>query len=122
MKVFFILLLAAVLCTDPGSSFQCYSCKTTLSNKNCQQAIDCKENEVCKTEVIRVVGSISIISKGCEASCQEEYQDFKVGNRNVSCCSSNLCNINAAGSLRSSYGMAAGISASVLWIFLNNRL
>jgi len=69
-----------------------------------------------------VIGFFSIISKGCEASCQEDYQDFKVGNRNVSCCSTNLCNVNAAGSVRSSYGMAAGISASLLWTFLNNRL
>ncbi|XP_072186603.1 prostate stem cell antigen [Excalfactoria chinensis] len=122
MKVFFVLLLAAVLCTDPGSSLQCYSCKSKLSNSNCQEQMTCKENEMCKTDVIRVIGSISIINKGCEASCLEEYQDFKVGSRNVSCCSSNFCNVNAAGSLRSSYGMAAGISATVLWTLLNNRL
>uniref|UniRef100_A0A8C9F6M2 Snake toxin/toxin-like domain-containing protein n=1 Tax=Pavo cristatus TaxID=9049 RepID=A0A8C9F6M2_PAVCR len=39
-----------------------------------------------KQLIFRVIGSISIISKGCDASCQEDYQDFKVGNRNVSCC------------------------------------
>ncbi|OXB60947.1 UNVERIFIED_CONTAM: hypothetical protein H355_004704 [Colinus virginianus] len=122
MKVFFVLLLAVILCADPGSSLQCYSCKSKLSNSNCQDAVNCKENEVCKTDVIKVIGFVSIISKGCDASCQDDYQDFKVGNRNVSCCSSNLCNVNAAGSVRSSYGMAAGISASVLWTFLNSRL
>ncbi|NXV10777.1 PSCA protein, partial [Cepphus grylle] len=102
-----------------GSSLQCYSCKTQLSNSNCQMEVNCKEKEVCKTDVIRVAGLFNIISKGCDPSCTEEYQDFSVGNRNVSCCSTNLCNVNAAGSVRYSYGMAAGIVASMLWPFLN---
>lgn len=35
-----------------GSSLQCYSCKTKLSNSNCQATMNCKENEMCKTDVI----------------------------------------------------------------------
>ncbi|NXC48826.1 PSCA protein, partial [Penelope pileata] len=104
-----------------GSSLQCYSCNSKLSNSNCQTKVSCKEKEMCKTDVIRVIGAFSIISKGCDSSCQDDYQDFKVGSRNISCCSTELCNVNAAGSVRSSYGMAAGIAASVLWTFLNNR-
>ncbi|NXN48289.1 PSCA protein, partial [Rhinoptilus africanus] len=104
-----------------GSSLQCYSCKTQLSNSNCQKEVTCKETEKCKTDVIRVAGLVTIISKGCDLSCTEDYQDFSVGNRNVSCCSTNLCNVNAAGSVRYSYGIAAGIAASLLWPFLNNR-
>ncbi|NWS73946.1 PSCA protein, partial [Crotophaga sulcirostris] len=102
-----------------GSSLQCYSCPTQLSN--CNTTKTCNDNEVCKTDVIRIVGLFSIISKGCDSSCQAQYQDFKVGNRNISCCSTNLCNVNAAGSLRSSYGMAGGVVATVLWALLNNR-
>ncbi|NXI74469.1 PSCA protein, partial [Anseranas semipalmata] len=104
-----------------GSSLKCYSCKSKLSNNNCKDAVNCKEKETCKTEVIRISGLFNIISKGCVSACEADYQDFKVGNRNVSCCSTDLCNINAAGSVRCSYGMAAGISASVLWTFLNSR-
>ncbi|KAM9644287.1 prostate stem cell antigen-like [Morphnus guianensis] len=122
MKVFLVLLLGAVLCLDSGSSLQCYSCTSQLSNANCQNKVDCKEQETCKTDVIRVIGLFSIISKGCDPSCESFHQDFSVGNRNISCCSSNLCNVNAAGSVRCSYGMAAGIAAGVLWTFLNNRL
>lgn len=69
-----------------------------------------------------VAGVFSIINKGCDMSCESVYQDFSVGTRNISCCSSDLCNVNAAGSVRYSYGLAAGIAASVLWPFLNNRL
>ncbi|KAM6412352.1 prostate stem cell antigen [Pluvialis apricaria] len=122
MKVFLVLLLGAVLCLDSGSSLRCYSCMTQLSNSNCQKEVDCKETEMCKTDVIRVVGLFSIINKGCDPSCEAVYQDFSVGSRNISCCSSDLCNTNAAGSVRYSYGLVAGIAASVLWPFLNNRL
>ncbi|XP_068529071.1 prostate stem cell antigen [Anas acuta] len=121
MKVFFIVLLAAVLCMDSGSSLKCYSCKSKLSNSQCQETKNCSGKSMCKTEVIRLIGLFNIISKGCEPTCEADFQDFKVGNRNVSCCGTDLCNTNAAGSVRSSYGMAAGISASVLWAFLNNR-
>ncbi|NXY74373.1 PSCA protein, partial [Glareola pratincola] len=104
-----------------GSSLQCYSCKSQLSNSNCQKETTCKEEEKCKTDVIRIAGFVTIISKGCDPSCTVDYQDFSVGYRNVSCCNTNLCNVNAASSVRYSYGMAAGIAVSVLWPFLNNR-
>ncbi|NXU88032.1 PSCA protein, partial [Xiphorhynchus elegans] len=104
-----------------GSSLQCYSCKSQLSNSKCLTKVNCSDKEMCKTDVIRVVGLFSIISKGCDLACDASYQDFNVGNRNVSCCSSDLCNVNAAGSVRSSYGMAGGIAAGVLWIFLSNK-
>ncbi|NWV01827.1 PSCA protein, partial [Upupa epops] len=104
-----------------GSSLQCYSCSNQLSNSKCQTKVDCKELELCKTDVIRVIGLFNIISKGCDASCDPSFQDFNVGNRNISCCGSELCNVNAAGSLRSSYGVAAGLAGSVLWTFLSSR-
>ncbi|NXC71250.1 PSCA protein, partial [Anhinga anhinga] len=103
-----------------GSSLQCYSCRSQLSNLNCQKKVDCKDKEMCKTDIIRVRGLFNIISKGCDSSCEPLYQDFSVGSRNISCCDSSLCNVNAAGSVRYSYGMAAGIAASMLWPFLNN--
>ncbi|NXS52821.1 PSCA protein, partial [Brachypteracias leptosomus] len=104
-----------------GSSLQCYSCTSQLSNSNCQTKVTCTEKESCKTDVIRVVGLFSIISKGCDASCVSDYQNFNVGNRNISCCSTNLCNANAAGSLRSSSGVAAGLAGTLLWTFLSSR-
>ncbi|NXB75982.1 PSCA protein, partial [Donacobius atricapilla] len=104
-----------------GSSLQCYSCTTQLSNSKCMTVKECGAKDMCKTDVIRVVGLFSVISKGCDSSCEESHNDFNVGSRNVSCCSSNLCNVNAAGSVRSSYGLAGGIAAGVLWAALNNK-
>ncbi|NWH89362.1 PSCA protein, partial [Aegithalos caudatus] len=104
-----------------GSSLQCYSCTSQLSNSKCTTKEECGTNAVCKTDVIRAAGLFSIISKGCVSSCEESYQDFSVGNRNISCCSTDLCNVNAVGSVRSSYGMAAGITAGVLWATLTNK-
>ncbi|XP_027764844.1 prostate stem cell antigen-like [Empidonax traillii] len=123
MKVLLVLLLGALLCLRSGSSLQCYSCKSQLSNSKCMTKMTCgAKDTTCKTDVIRVVGLFSIISKGCDSSCESSYQDFNVGNRNVSCCSSDFCNANAAGSVRSSYGMAGGVAAGLLCLFLNNKL
>ncbi|XP_009898237.1 prostate stem cell antigen [Dryobates pubescens] len=122
MKAFLVLLLGAVLCLDSGSSLTCYSCKAQLSNSNCKTSKECKNTEMCKTDVIRIIGLFNVISKDCDASCTADYQDFSVGNRNVSCCSTDLCNTNAAGSMSSSYGLSAGLAGSVLWTFLNSRL
>ncbi|XP_008495687.1 prostate stem cell antigen [Calypte anna] len=122
MKFFLVLLLGAVLCLDTGSSLECYKCTLQLSNSKCQAKETCKENEECKTDVIRLVGLFNVISKGCEASCKALDQDYSVTRRNVSCCSSDLCNVNAGSSLRYSYGMAAGLAVSILWPFVTSKL
>ncbi|OPJ76274.1 prostate stem cell antigen [Patagioenas fasciata monilis] len=122
MKTFLVLLLGAILCLDSGSSLQCYSCKLQIGSSNCQKKEDCKDEKFCKTEVIKIKGFFSLISKGCDLKCDENLQDFGPGLRNVSCCNTNLCNVNAAGIVRSSYGIAAGITATVLWTFLSNGL
>ncbi|NXG64099.1 PSCA protein, partial [Hemiprocne comata] len=122
MKVFLVLLLGTILCLDSGSSLQCYSCTLQLSNSKCNMKDNCKENDKCKTDVIKVVGFFNVISKGCDSSCSELYQDYGISKRNVTCCSSDNCNVNAGGSVRYSYGMTAGLVTSILWPFLNNRL
>nr|XP_032619117.1 prostate stem cell antigen-like [Chelonoidis abingdonii] len=124
MKAFLVVLLAAVLCTEPAGSLICYTCKTQLRNSNCQTATTCANNsQVCKTDVINVVGLFNVINKECATSCEPRYQDFTVGNQNISCCSTDLCNHNGAGSVSSSYAtMAAGLTASVLCVLLRNGL
>uniref|UniRef100_A0A672TJI9 Snake toxin/toxin-like domain-containing protein n=1 Tax=Strigops habroptila TaxID=2489341 RepID=A0A672TJI9_STRHB len=63
---------------------------TTCYSKTCKVSSDKKS-----ISLFRVIGLFSIISKGCDSSCDPLYQDFSVGNRNISCCSSDLCNVNA---------------------------
>ncbi|PKK34144.1 prostate stem cell antigen [Columba livia] len=122
MKAFLVLLLGAILCLDSGSSLQCYSCKFQISNSNCQKKEDCKDKKFCKTDVIRIRGLFSLISKGCDLKCDTNQEDLGSGLRNVSCCNTDLCNVNAAGIMRSSYGIAGGTTATVLWTFLSNGL
>uniref|UniRef100_A0A8C3XST4 Snake toxin/toxin-like domain-containing protein n=1 Tax=Chelydra serpentina TaxID=8475 RepID=A0A8C3XST4_CHESE len=70
-----------------------------------------------------IVGLFNVISKECSAACQASYQDFTVGKQNVSCCSTDLCNLSGAGSVGSSYAtLAAGLTASVLCALLRNGL
>ncbi|KAM7177045.1 prostate stem cell antigen [Macrochelys suwanniensis] len=124
MKAFLVILLAAVLCAEPGGSLTCYTCKTQLSNSKCQTVEQCtNSSQACKTDVINIVGLFSVISKECSAACQASYQDFTVGKQNVSCCSTDLCNLSGAGSVGSSYAtLAAGLTASVLCALLRNGL
>nr|XP_014430476.1 prostate stem cell antigen-like [Pelodiscus sinensis] len=124
MKAFLITLLAAILCTQPGGSLKCYTCKTQLSNSNCQTSVECANGTTaCKTDVINVVGLFSIINKECAATCEQRFQDFTVGKQNVSCCTTNGCNVNGAGSVAGSYPtLAAGLAASVVCVLLRNGL
>uniref|UniRef100_A0A452IIQ1 UPAR/Ly6 domain-containing protein n=1 Tax=Gopherus agassizii TaxID=38772 RepID=A0A452IIQ1_9SAUR len=110
--------------SSAAGSLTCYTCKTQLRNSNCQTETTCANNsQVCKTDVINVVGLFNVINKECATSCEPRYQDFTVGNQNVSCCSTNLCNRNGVGSVSSSYAtMAVGLTTSVLCILLRNGL
>ncbi|XP_074841701.1 prostate stem cell antigen [Carettochelys insculpta] len=124
MKAFLVILLAAVLCSEPGVSLTCYTCQAQLSNSKCQTQTSCANgSQACKTEVISAVGFVNVITKECTTSCEASFQDFTVGTRNVSCCSTDLCNQSRAGSVGSSYAtLAAGLTASVLSLLLRDRL
>ncbi|KAL7985702.1 hypothetical protein Chor_010641 [Crotalus horridus] len=39
------------------------------------------------------MGLLSIVSKECASSCTTYYKDMLIVRRNVSCCSSDLCNV-----------------------------
>ncbi|XP_019513316.1 PREDICTED: prostate stem cell antigen [Hipposideros armiger] len=92
MKAVLVALLAAGLALQPGTALQCYYCKATMDNEDCKQVQNCTLSETqCQTERIRAIG-LTIINKGCSSHCEEGLQDDYLGNRNVTCCSTNLCN------------------------------
>ncbi|TFK01565.1 Prostate stem cell antigen [Platysternon megacephalum] len=107
-----------------GGSLKCYTCKSQLSNSNCQTESPCaNDSQACKTDVINIVGLFNVINKECAASCDPRYQDFTVGKQNVTCCSTDLCNRSGAGRVSSSYAtMAAGLTAGVLCGLLRHGL
>ncbi|XP_032172190.1 prostate stem cell antigen isoform X5 [Mustela erminea] len=84
-----------------GSALRCYSCKAQASNHDCQQVRNCTSSETyCWTERIRVVDIVTRISKGCMSHCVDDAQNYYVGKKNITCCSTDLCNASGAHALR----------------------
>lgn len=101
MQAVLLVLLASGLALQPGAALQCYSCKAQVSNADCKHVQNCTTSETqCWTERIRAVGILTIISKGCSAHCEGDSQNYYVGKKNVTCCSTNLCNASGAHALR----------------------
>ncbi|XP_028919540.1 prostate stem cell antigen [Ornithorhynchus anatinus] len=116
MRALLVVLLVTTLAVGPGGSLQCYKCTGQTNNKNCQTVQPCRhEEKVCKTELTTAAGLVRFITKSCVESCQEETNNYHVGFRNVTCCRSDLCNVNGARGLSPS--PAAILSASLLGLF-----
>ncbi|XP_039213029.1 prostate stem cell antigen-like [Crotalus tigris] len=94
MRAVLYLLLTGVLLIEPSGSLWCYTCRTHVKSDNCKKAMFCKDKtKSCKTDVIKLIGLLSIVSKECASSCTTYYKDMLIVRRNVSCCSSDLCNV-----------------------------
>ncbi|XP_007464646.1 PREDICTED: prostate stem cell antigen [Lipotes vexillifer] len=101
MKAVLLALLAAVLALQPGTALQCYSCQAKVSNQDCQHVQNCSHSETqCWTELIRAVDLLTLIRKGCSSHCVEDSENYYVGERNITCCSTDLCNASGAHSLQ----------------------
>ncbi|XP_057591365.1 prostate stem cell antigen [Hippopotamus amphibius kiboko] len=101
MKAVLLALLAAGLALRPGTALQCYSCQAKVSNEDCQHVQNCSHSETqCWTEQIRAVDLLTLISKGCTSHCEEDSENYYVGKKNVTCCSTDLCNLSAAHALQ----------------------
>ncbi|KAM9626983.1 prostate stem cell antigen [Trichechus inunguis] len=118
MKAVFLALVAAGLVLQPGSALQCYSCKDKASNADCQHVQNCTSTETeCYTEHIRAIG-LTVISKGCSSHCVEDSQDYLVGKKNVTCCSTDLCNISGAHALQpaaAAVALLSTLAGLLLW-------
>uniref|UniRef100_A0A452V3M2 Prostate stem cell antigen n=1 Tax=Ursus maritimus TaxID=29073 RepID=A0A452V3M2_URSMA len=96
----------------PGTALQCYSCKAQASNHDCLHVRNCTGSETyCWTERIRAVGIVTVISKGCSSHCADDSQNYYVGGKNITCCSTDLCNANGAHALQPAAGTLALLTA-----------
>lgn len=43
---------------------------------------------------------LTFISKGCSSHCVEDSENYYVGEKNVTCCSTDLCNASGAHALQ----------------------
>ncbi|XP_058030871.1 prostate stem cell antigen [Ahaetulla prasina] len=76
-------------------SLWCYTCRLQFKTDNCKKAVFCKDKtKSCKTDVINLLGFINVISKECASSCTVYNKDIAIAKRNISCCSTDLCNID----------------------------
>uniref|UniRef100_M3XSM3 Prostate stem cell antigen n=1 Tax=Mustela putorius furo TaxID=9669 RepID=M3XSM3_MUSPF len=105
MKAVLLALLAVGLALQPGSALRCYSCKAQASNHDCQHVQNCTSSEsTCPDAAgsLEVVtrGDSKVISKGCMSHCVDDAQNYYVGKKNITCCSTDLCNASGAHALR----------------------
>ncbi|XP_054840282.1 prostate stem cell antigen-like [Eublepharis macularius] len=108
MKPLLIFVLAGSLFVQPAGSLKCYTCAMQVSNSKCQGVKDCDHTaKACKTEVLSVIGVITLISKECALSCEAAFNDYTVAKRNVSCCDTEFCNFSGASGFEISYTKVA---------------
>ncbi|KAG7458262.1 hypothetical protein MATL_G00236220 [Megalops atlanticus] len=100
METTHILLLAIAFGGLSVEALQCYSCTGTNSNTQCNQNTqNCSSLEdTCMTTVTTVLG-IQSISKTCTlsttcATASAGNINLVVGGNSVTCCATNLCNVN----------------------------
>ncbi|XP_065442413.1 lymphocyte antigen 6E-like [Chrysemys picta bellii] len=121
MKAFLLTLLVAVLCVEQAHSLLCFTCKDASSNWGCLAPTICQSGEnYCVTTYLGAgIGGHSgqSISKGCASICPSVGINIGILATSVSCCSSSLCNISGASSVKVSYSvLAMAILASFVYI------
>ncbi|XP_075861453.1 prostate stem cell antigen, partial [Microcebus murinus] len=103
-----------------GRALQCYSCKGKVSNSDCQHVQNCSQSDTqCWTERIRAAGLVTILSKGCTSHCVDDSQDYYVGEKNVTCCSTDLCNASGAHTLQpavTTLALLTSLGGLLFWV------
>lgn len=64
------------------------------------------------------IGVLTVISKGCSSHCKEDSQNYYVSRKNVTCCSTDLCNANGAHAPRPAVitlGLLTTVLSLLLW-------
>uniref|UniRef100_A0A8C5T746 UPAR/Ly6 domain-containing protein n=1 Tax=Malurus cyaneus samueli TaxID=2593467 RepID=A0A8C5T746_9PASS len=119
----FSILLFSLL---TGHSLQCYTCKELTPVEKCLTVENCTEAEtMCKTtmyslEDVYPFTGVSTVTKMCSSECVPSDVDGIGMTRPVTCCFSDLCNIDGAASPRIS-SVPVGILASSLCAFFWTR-
>ncbi|XP_044309274.1 lymphocyte antigen 6E-like [Varanus komodoensis] len=122
MKASLAIVLASCLCVQRAFSLVCWSCEGAESNWGCWRWQICSNSDnYCATTYIGAsLGGYSkqSISKGCVPICPASGVNIGIMAASVNCCSSFLCNISGASSVKSNQlVLAAGMLASLLYLF-----
>ncbi|XP_072855521.1 lymphocyte antigen 6E [Pogona vitticeps] len=127
MKASFALLLAACLSVEKAFSLVCWYCDNVDDNWGCWRWQFCSNSDnYCATTYVGAgIGGYSSqsISKGCVPICPQAGINVGLAAVSVKCCSSSLCNISAASSVKMNHWVfALGILASFSFFLFGPRL
>ncbi|KFP95529.1 Ly6/PLAUR domain-containing protein 2, partial [Leptosomus discolor] len=106
-----------------AQTLQCYTCYEPMAVDKCMTIRTCLKNEtICKTtmyslEDVYPFMGVSTVTKMCSSVCSPSDVDGIGMTRPVSCCYTNLCNIDGAASLRINFVLVGMLASSVCALF-----
>ncbi|XP_029518867.1 ly6/PLAUR domain-containing protein 2-like [Oncorhynchus nerka] len=102
MEIITVLLLLS-FCGPFSDALKCYVCSSTTTNDACNQSSQtCQAPlDTCMTTVdtfgkIKAIGKYCASARTCQGAASGASVDANGNGNQVTCCSSNLCNINGA--------------------------
>nr|XP_020012309.1 ly6/PLAUR domain-containing protein 2 [Castor canadensis] len=100
-----LLALTLAACRELVMALQCFTCQEPMPVSSCVTISTCHTNEtMCKTtlyslEIVFPFLGDSTVTKSCASKCEPSDVDGIGQTRPVSCCNSELCNVDGAPAL-----------------------
>ncbi|XP_077350017.1 lymphocyte antigen 6E-like [Lithobates pipiens] len=115
------ILLLAALFVGSAYSLTCYTCDRQSSYSNCKSAATCpNEHGYCQAAVQNSSANgvaVTLITKGCVEECVPFTSILGGDSFIVTCCTTDLCNISGAISIKSGYAAIVLVMGIILMFF-----